>query len=74
MDNLAYTLGEIYKEVSEQALGQGALSREEWNELVESVLDDRRKRFEMDEDADFVQTRESLQAMYDDFSGEVGVM
>lgn len=74
MDNLAYTLGEIYKEVSEQALGQGALSREEWNELVESVLDDRRKQFRVDEDADMAQMRESLQTMYDDFQGEVGVM
>ncbi len=74
MDNLAFSLEDLYVEVKERALAEGALSREEWDELVESVLDEKREFEEINDDDDWGEMRESLQARYDDFRAEVPEM
>ncbi len=74
MDNLAFSLEDLYVEVKERALSEGALSREEWDDLVETVLDEKREFEEINDDDDWGEMRESLQARYDDFRSEVPEM
>jgi len=74
MENLSLDLEELFQEVKTRAEAEGAYSQEEWNELVEEVLDGKREFAEIDDDEDWVHLREALQARYQDFEGEVEEM
>lgn len=74
MDNLAFTVDDLYEEVKAKAREEGALTREDWHEMVDEVLDDKFEFQEIDDDEDIAQLREALQARYDDFTVETEVM
>ncbi|TAL20688.1 hypothetical protein EPN90_00275 [Patescibacteria group bacterium] len=64
---LSYNLEDLYEEVSERAREAGVASEEVWNELVETVLDERLNWGEVDVDDDITTMREALQAKWSDF-------
>ncbi len=74
MDNLAFTVDDLYEEVKEKAREEGAMSREDWHEMVDEVLDDKFEFQEIHDDEDVAQLKEALQARYDDFMVETEVM
>jgi hypothetical protein len=74
MENLTVNLEELFNEMKDRAIDEGALSREEWNELVEEILEEKRQFSELHDDDSWVEIRESLQARYDDFMSETEEM
>jgi Zn-finger domain-containing protein len=74
MENLSLDLEDLFQEVKERAESEGAYSQEEWNELVEEVLDGKREFAEIDDDEDWAHLREALQSRFQDFGGEVEEM
>jgi len=74
MDNLAFDLEELFVEAKEKATAEGAFEREQWDQIIEELLEDKRQFQEMDDDEDLVSIKESLQARFDDFLAESGEM
>jgi len=74
MENLELNLEQLFEEIKERALEEGALSREEWDDLVGEILDGKREFEEISDDESWVEIRESLQARYDDFMNETEEM
>lgn len=74
MDNLAFNRNDLYNEVAELARAEGALSREAWNGIVETMLANKSEFQEMDDDADFAQLQADLKAKFSDFEQGIGVM
>jgi polyhydroxyalkanoate synthesis regulator phasin len=74
MENLTVNLEELFNEAKDKAIDDGALSREEWNELIEELLEEKRQFSELHDDESWVEIRESLQARYDDFMSETEEM
>jgi len=71
MENLTLDLEELFSEAKDQATAEGAYSREEWDEIVEGVLEQKREFEEIDPDEDLVAIEESLKARFDDFRAEL---
>lgn len=67
MDNLTFSIEDLYEEVKEKAFGDGAFSREEWNDLIDELLEEKRGTMEIDDDDDWRYITEALQARYEDF-------
>lgn len=65
------SLEEIYEEVRERAEKEGAFSREEWNDIVDEVLEERREAGSMHDDDDWAQIREALQGRYEEAEDDV---
>jgi len=74
MENLTVNLEELFNEAKDKAIDEGALSREQWNELIEELLDEKRQFSEIHDDDSWAEIRESLQARYDDFMSETEEM
>jgi Zn-finger domain-containing protein len=71
MDNVVIDLEEIYGEIKERAFEAGAYSREEFNDLVEEILEEKREVQEMHDDVDWEEMKEALRARYSDFEIEI---
>lgn len=71
MENLTIDLEELYQEVKERAFAEGAFGREEWRDLVEVVLDEKREFDEMHDDTEWVETQEALEMRFSDFQLEI---
>ncbi len=74
MDNLTLSIEDLFEEVSSRARNEGAYSREEWNDTIEEVLEEKRGMDEMDDDDNFQYVLESLQARFDQFTQGVARM
>ncbi|MBI4458295.1 hypothetical protein HY633_05005 [Candidatus Uhrbacteria bacterium] len=74
MDNIVFDLEETYIELKERALEEGIFEKEGWDELVEEVLDEKREFAELDNDADWTEIQEALQARFDEFAEEIPEM
>ena len=74
MENLELNLEELFGEIKERALAEGAYSQEEWNDLVDEALEDKRAVEEMHDDEAAAEIGESLKSRYEDFRSEVGEM
>ena len=74
MENLSLDLEQLFQEVKEKAEAEGAFSRDEWNDLVEEVLDSKREFTEIDDDDDWQQLIEALKARFEDFESNVEEM
>ena len=70
MENIAFNLEELFSEISERATSEGALSREEWNDIVDAVLDEKREFGEIHDDDDWEQMTDALKSRFSDFSTE----
>ena len=64
-------LEEIYEAVRARAEAEGAFSREEWNDIVDEILEDRRTDSIIHDDDDWAQIREALQARYEEMEEDV---
>lgn len=64
MENFNITLGAIFNTVIERRQSQGAFSREEYADLVDEVLEEKREVGEIDDDFDFKQAKEALLARW----------
>jgi len=71
MENIEMDLEEIYEAVHDRAEAEGAFSREEWNDIVDEVLEERRAKSLMHDDDDWAQIREALQARYEEAEEDV---
>lgn len=74
MENLEFDLEVAYQEVKDRAMSQGAFSRDEWNDLVEEILDEKREFNELHDDNDWIEIQEALQSRFEDFEMEVPEM
>lgn len=74
MENLTLDVGDMYEEIKTRALDEGAYSVEEWDDIVEEIIDEKREFNEMSDDEAVEVLRESLRAKYDDFRTEVPEM
>jgi hypothetical protein len=74
MENLELSIEEIYIDIKETAERQGALTRGEWDDLVDEAIEDRRERGEMSDDDDWESVRETLRARYEEFEETVPEM
>jgi len=71
MDNLTFSIEDLYEEVKERAETDGVLTREEWHDLVEEILEEKRGSMGIDDDDDWQYLVESLQSRYDQYSQAV---
>ena len=74
MENLAVNLEELFNEIKDRAMEEGALGRDEWHDLVDEILEDKRQFSELHDDESWSEIRESLLARYDDFMSETEEM
>jgi len=74
MENLAVNLEELFNEVKDRAMEEGALGRDEWNDLVEEIMEDKRQFSELHDDESWTEISESLKARYDEFMSETDEM
>jgi len=71
MDNLTFSIADLYEEAKERAETDGAFTREEWHDLVEEILEEKRGSMGIDDDDDWQYLVESLQSRYDQYSQAV---
>ena len=69
-----FSLEDLYEEIKERAFAEGAFSRDEWNDIVEDILNTKREFEEMHDDVDWTEIQEALIARYDDFQVETPEM
>jgi hypothetical protein len=71
MENLTLNLQELFEEIKERAFGEGAFSREEWNDIVDEAIEEKREVQEIHDDVDLTEIREALKARYEEFEAEI---
>ena len=74
MEDIELNLEELYFEIRESAEAQGALTRGEWDDLIDEALEDRRERGELHDDDDWESIREALRNRYEEFEEAVPEM
>ena len=74
MDNLTFSIEDLYSEISERARSEGIATREEWHDLVDEVLEEKRGTMSIDDDDDWQYMVETLQARYDELAQDTEVM
>lgn len=71
METTTLNLEELYEQVKERAFTEGAFAREEWDAIVDELLDAKREFEETSDDVDWEEIREVLQTKYDDFEADI---
>jgi broad-specificity NMP kinase len=71
MDNLTLNLQELFEEIKERAFSEGAFSREEWADIVDEVIEEKREVQEIHDDVDLTEMREALKARFEEFEAEI---
>lgn len=66
-ENLEYSVEELYEQVREMAATEGVESQEQWDDMVEVVLNKKVDWAEVDNDDDVVGMREELRMKYKDY-------
>ncbi|MEK9152270.1 MAG: hypothetical protein AAB692_02795 [Patescibacteria group bacterium] len=69
-----FDIEETFIQIKERALEEGIFEKEAWDELVEEMLDEKREFAELDNDADWTEIQEALQARFDEFAEEIPEM
>lgn len=73
MENLTINIGGLFEEIKERAFSEGAFSREEWSDIVDEVIEEKREVQEIHDDVDLTEMREALKARYEEFQNEIPV-
>lgn len=73
MENLTLNLQELFEEIKERAFADGAFSREQWSDVVDEVIEEKREVQEIHDDVDLTEMREALKARYEEFETEIPV-
>lgn len=68
------SIEDIFFECKERATSEGALTQEEWNDIVDEVLEEKRGNGQINDDEDVVAIREALQGRYEEFEEEIPEM
>lgn len=68
MENLEFNLEEILSEIRSRMETQGAMTREAYLDLAEEVLEEKRADGLLDDDEDFKQAQEALEARWEDIA------
>lgn len=68
MENLDFVLNEVFNTVLERRQLQGSFTQEEYVDLVEEVLEEKRELGEIDDDDDLNQAKEALEARWPEVS------
>lgn len=71
MENLTLNLQELFEEIKERAFADGAYAREEWGDIVDEVIEEKREVQEIHDDVDLTEMREALKARFDEFEAEI---
>jgi len=66
-ENLAYTPESLYHEAERRGREQGVASREEWNDLVEEVIEEHRAVGEMHDDEELEDLERMLRERFDEY-------
>lgn len=66
MDNINFSLTEVFQEILDRRQTQGSMSQDEFTELVDEVLEEKREAGEIEDDFDFQQAREALIARWEE--------
>lgn len=66
-ENLAKTDQELFEEVVEKALAEGAADREAYEGIVDAVLEDHRGWMELDEDQNVEEKEEKLKLRWSEY-------
>ncbi len=74
MENLTLNLEDLYVQIKERAFADGAFAREEWDDIVDEILDSKREFEEISDDVDWEEIREALRARYEEFETEIPEM
>lgn len=69
MENLEFSLEEVFNEVRSRMQSEGALTEEAYMDLIEEVLEEKREEGLIDDDFNFKEAKEALAARW----GEVEV-
>lgn len=68
MQMLDFDLDEVFHEISSRAQTQGSLSKVEYLDLVDEVLEEKRAEGLIDDDYEFKQAREELETRWEEFA------
>lgn len=66
-ENLAYTPEGLYREAERRAREQGVAARDEWNDLVEEVIEEHRAVGEMHDDEELEDLERVLRERFDEY-------
>lgn len=61
MENIVFDMEEVFQEVRNRMQTQGAYTREEYIDLVDEVLEEKREEGLVDDDENFKQAHEALE-------------
>ena len=67
----AFNPEQLYNEVRAKAEQEGAYSEEQWDDMVEQVLEEKKPFGELHDDEDWDLLREELQNRWDEFRNEI---
>lgn len=73
MEQPTIDITEIYEEIKERAFDEGAFSEEEWEDIVDQILEEKREWSDAD-DVNWEEIREALVARFEDFAAEIPEM
>lgn len=65
---LGYTVEDLYKKVVEAARAQGVVSQEQWDDVVEQVIDDQQEFEEMHTDDESEEIERDLRGRWPDYA------
>ena len=74
MEDVEMDIEEMYFQLRSMAEDEGAYTQEEWNSLVDGVLEERKEKGSLDEDDDTEGLREILEARFEQFEESIPKM
>lgn len=74
MENLEFDLEEAFQEILARRQTQGALSKDEFLDLIEEVLEEKREEGLLDDDFQYKQAQETLATRWEEVAEEKGVL
>jgi len=74
LDTTTIDIDQLYEQAKERAISQSAYSQEEWDTVIDEMLDSKREFEETGEDVDWEDIREVLQSRFDEFETEIPEM
>ncbi len=74
MENLEFDLEEAFQEILARRQTQGSLSKDEFIDLVEEVLEEKREEGLLDDDFQYKQAQETLASRWEEVAEEKGVL
>ena len=74
MEDVEMDIEEMYFQLRSMAEDEGAYTQEEWNSLVDSMLEERKEKGGLDEDDDTEGLRQILEARFEQFEESIPKM